>query len=370
MNRSTASLVPAIVTVAAIAACHDPSTDRPTAAAGIAGAQTAANPGASPSARTPWVRARTAQGVSILEAPALVLPAPESIAAVAPPFRARVTRVAVRAGEMVKKGQVVAEVVMPEVVQAAGAYAAASTRIEAYARRKQQLESLRAEGMVKLSDLLEAETKLAEARADQQAALATLRAAELNGGDAVKLLQGNGQVALRSPIAGVVSEVHASLGETREPSAEPLARIAAEGETRIEARLVHGPPDGARFELRLPDGTRMAVKLLGRAPVVDSRDGTTPAWLAPEDARRLPAGLAGRLAVLVDDAAVAVPARAVALEDGKPHVIRNRNGVPEKVGVEVLATSGADALVRGGLAAGDEVAADASLALPLEPEGT
>lgn len=347
-----------------VAACHGP-----TPAGGAPAPAPSADPAADqPSARTPWVAVRAAQGVSILEAPAQVLAAPEGQAAVAPPFRARIARVAVRAGERVAAGQVVAEVVMPEVIQAAGAYAAASTRIEAYARRKDQLESLRHDGMVRLTDLLEAETKLAEARADQQAAVATLRAADLTGERAVELLRGSGQVALRSPIAGVVFEVHAAVGETREAAAEPLARIAAEGDTRIEARLAHAPPAGASFELRLPDGTRTPVRLLGRAPVVDGRDGTTPAWLAPEDGLRLPAGLAGRLSVLVDDAAVAVPARAVALVDGEPHVTRNGKRGVERVRVEVLATSGADAVVRGPLAVGDEVAADASLATPMAPE--
>jgi biotin carboxyl carrier protein len=314
------------------------------------------------SARTPWVKARSADGVALLEAPARVLGGPDGQAAVAPTFRARVTRILVRAGELVARGQVVAQVAMPDVIQAAGAYAAATTRLEAYQRRKEQLDALRKDGLVKLSDLLEAETRLAEARADQQTALGTLRAADLGAADVARLLDGNGEVSIRSPIAGTVTEVRASLGETREPSGEPLARVAAGGESRVEARLAHAPPPGARFEFVTAAGEHHPLTALGHAPVVDSRDGTTAAWFAPAAGARLPSGLAGTLVVRLDGTAAAIPARAVALDAGKAYVVLNGPGGPKRTPVEVLASSGADALVRGGLKPGDEVAADAALA--------
>ena len=40
-----------------------------------------------PSTRTPWVKARSSEGVPLVEAPAQVLPSPEGLAAVAPPYR-------------------------------------------------------------------------------------------------------------------------------------------------------------------------------------------------------------------------------------------------------------------------------------------
>ena len=44
-----------------------------------------------------------------------------------------------------KRGDPIADVVMPDVVQAAGTYSAAATRVEAYGRRAAQLESLKKE---------------------------------------------------------------------------------------------------------------------------------------------------------------------------------------------------------------------------------
>jgi len=54
-------------------------------------------------------------------------------------------------------------------------------------------------------------------------------------------------------------------------------------------------------------------------------------------------------------------ARAIGLEEGKPYVVVRRDGKPQKVQVDVFATSGAEALVTG-VAIDEEVAADAALA--------
>jgi cobalt-zinc-cadmium efflux system membrane fusion protein len=350
-----------VALAAALAGCGAPRAAEPPARAAPSPAPTAAAaPGLAASARTPWIHARAAEGLSLLEAPAVVLAAPGGAAAVAPPFRGRVVRVAVRAGERVSRGQIVAEIVMPEVIQAASNHVAATTRLEAYARRKEQLQALEKDGLVKLSDLLESETRLAEARADQQTALGTLRAADLGAESAARLVEGRGQVALRSPIDGVVVEVKAALGETRDGAGEPLARIAADGETRVEARLSHAPPAGARYELLTPSGERHDLLLVGRAPIVDPRDGTSAAWFAAATGARLPAGLSGRLIIHLAGAA-AVPARAIAQDANGTYVVARRGAAALRAAVEVLATSGADALVRGAVAPGDEVAADAVL---------
>ncbi len=367
------SALPIIAAIAAASACGKgkPPAPPPSApAAASAAAPTAADAGAAPSARTPWVKSRSAEGVALLEAPATVLAAPEGQAAIAPPFRARVSRVLVRPGERVRKGQPLVEVVMPDVVQAAGAYASATTRVEAYARRKAQLDALKSEGLVRLSDLLEAETKLAEARADQQGSLATLRAAQLEAADAARILSGTGQVPLKSPIDGMAVAVHAAIGETRDGIGEPFVRVAGSGPSRVEARFARAwPEEGARYTLVVASGTRFPARLVGRAPVVDPKDGTLSAWFEPPEA--LPHGLAGRIEVSLASAGdvAAVPARAVLLDAGRSYVVANRGGKATRVPVEVLASSGAEALVRG-LAPGEEVAADAALAPATDGSGS
>jgi hypothetical protein len=96
--------------------------------------------------------------------------------------------------------------------------------------------------------------------------------------------------------------------------------------------------------------------------VVESADGTVRTWFEPLAEVALPHGAACRLRVMVDAAsgAVAVPAKAVGLRGGKAVVMTRKAGAV--VEVTVLASSGADALVKGPIAPGDEVAAEAPLA--------
>jgi len=317
-----------------------------------------------PSSRTPWVKARSSEGVPLLEAPAQVLPSPEGQAAVVPPYRARVLKVLVRPGQKVTKGQPLVEVVMPEVSTAAGAYAAASTRVDAYGRRKAQLEALKADGLVRLADVLEAETKYAEAQADQQAAAAALRSAQIEPAEAADIVAGRKPVVLRSPIAGMVTAVGAGVGDTREPGGEPLVRVAGEGDSRVEARFAR-PVDtrNATYEFVVAGGVRHRLAFVARAPMVDPRDGTIAVWLVPEAGTKLQPGLTGRVVVSLPGVAGAavVPARAVALDAGTAYVVVRRDGKPQRVQVDVFATSGAEALVTG-VAVDEEVAADAALA--------
>ena len=317
-----------------------------------------------PSARTPWVKARSSEGVPLLEAPAQVLPSPEGQAAVVPPYRARVLKVLVRPGQMVKKGQPLVEVVMPEVSTAAGAYAAASTRVDAYGRRKAQLEALKADGLVRLADVLEAETKLAEAKANQQSAAAALRTAQIEPAEAAAIVAGRTPVVLKSPIAGMVTAVGAGVGDSREPGGEPLVRVAGEGDSRVEARFSRPvDPNNASYEFIATGGAHHRLTFVARAPMVDPRDGTIAVWLVPDKGTKLQPGLTGRVVVSIPGAAGAavVPSRAIGLEEGKPFVVVRRDGTPQKVQVDVFASSGAEALVTG-VAVDEEVAADAALA--------
>lgn len=317
-------------------------------------------PEAPASAPARWVQARPPRDVSLLEVPAQVLPAPESRAVVAPPFDARVVRVRVAAGQRVAKGAPLVDVIMPELVSAAGAWSAASTRVAAYTRRKVKLEALAREGLTRAVELTETEAKLAEARADLKAAQATFRAAGMTPRGASALLRGDGTVPLTSPIAGVVTEVQAVVGETRPGGGAPLVRVAGDSAARIEARLTHPPPRGARFELVTSAGEAIPLRLLEQAPFVDPTDASRPAWFEPEVPQPLPGGLTARLRILPpeDTRAVVVPTDAVGGGPGDAFVIRRRGDGSERVGVRVLARSGADALVEGALVAGDEVSAD------------
>lgn len=320
------------------------------------------------SAPTAWVAPRSARGMPLTEAPALVLAAPEASAAVGLPFRGSVARVAVRPGQRVQRGEVLVEVLLPEVVQAAGAWQGAALRREAWEKRVAQLQSLQAQGLARAADLTEAETKLAEARAEQQAARAVLRAAGVGPQEASGVLQ-QGTLALRSPVEGVVTEVSAVLGEVREAGGAPLVRVAGEAPARLEARLAHALPEPVEYEFVAPGLEPLPVRAVGLSPALQAQEGTRLAWFEPEQPRALPAGLQGTLRVRAGslEGVHVVPARALVLQAGEAAVlVRTPEGPPRRQPVQVLATSGAEALVRGELSASERVAAEASRLLTSE----
>lgn len=338
------------------------------------GSSTAEAPPAPPPARasapSAWVPVRAASRVALAEAPALVLSSPDAVAALSAPFRARVQQVRARPGQQVKAGDPLVEVLMPEVVEAAGAASAASLRLEAYSRQVERLEALHAQGLAKLPDLADAQTQQAEARAALVAAHAVLRVAGIAPGEARGVAE-RGTVWLKSPIGGVVTEVRAVLGEMQPEASAALVRVAADGPARLEARLSVRPPEDASFAFVSPQGIAVPVRWVGQSPVVDAADGTWRAWFEPEDtAAVLRAGQGGRLRIqaAAGEDTVLVPARALAFDSARTVVFtRGGEGQPVRREVEVLATSGAEALVKGPLSARDAVAADGA-ALLLESQ--
>ncbi len=305
--------------------------------------------------------ARAPAGESLFEAPATVRVSPESVGLVSAPAEGRIVRILTRPGARVARGARIAQLLVPSVVRAAGGLVAARTRLEAYGRRRAQLERLGKDGLARLSDVAEVETRLAEARADEVVARSALRAAGLDEDTAPALVGGDGTVTLRSPIAGVVVEVTGAVGEVRDTSGPPIARVIGEGGRRIEARLVQEAPEGARFELETTAGQRVPLRLFARAPEVDARDGARLYWLEPASAASLTHGQRGTLRVLPLSAVglVVVPASAVGAAGGRAFVLVRDGAVERRVDVEVLSSSGADALVRGELRVGQPIAADA-----------
>lgn len=320
------------------------------------------------STETPWVAARLPEGLSLLEAPAELVPPASAKGAVSPPFSAKLLKVHVEHGQLVEEGAAIVDVLMPEIARAAGAFLAASTRLGAQTKRKEQLEALRKDGLARLSEMADVDGGIADARANQQIALATLKIAGLGPKDAGNLAASGGKITLKSPVGGIVTEIDAVIGESREPTSLPIARIERAGSARIEARFSQQPPTNANYAFIGPLGQSISLQLVSQAPSVSGRDGTLAAWFEAREAIQLPHGTLGKVRVIPDvkSGAVAVPATAVAMKNGRSIVIlRKTNAV---LPVKVLSTSGADAIISGDLTAGDEVAADASLSLVIRGE--
>ena len=305
-----------------------------------------------------WVPLRAPHSVSFLELPARALGTAGSMAVLNPPYSGQITKVYVRVGDHVTRGQPVVDIMMPAVVGAAGEHAAAHTKIDAYLLRMQQLKALKAEGLVRTADIADVEMRLAEARADERRTEAILRSAGADPSRAPHLATTSGAIPLRSPIDGVVTEISAALGETRDSAGTPFARITGVAPTRIEARATQRLPKDARFELVTAAGEAVPLRLVAEAPVVDPRDGTASVWFEPEAVRPLPIGSSGKVRVILPDRpGLTIAPRAAVGRKGHAEFVRARRGNDTvEVPVKIVQSSGADVLIDSALAAGVEIA--------------
>lgn len=348
MFRAPLSPLALALAISALAACGVGSSD----------ASEPGSPESSTAAREPrWSEATAPADLSLLEAPAYVVPAPSSEARVAPSHEARVLRVHVRTGDHVEEGAPIVDVVMPAVLEAAARWASVAPRRTLRSQRRSELALLQSEGLVDRARVFEQDTEIATLDAEGAQALATLRAASLSPSDSAQLVR-RGYVTLTAPIAGTVRSVSASIGDVRAPGAEPFATLVALAPARIEARTSQPFPRSAALEFVGLDGTRAALDASTLRDTVDPSDGLRVVWIDPAaDAAPVVAGLHGRVvAHLTEGEAVEVDAETLVLEGAHVFVEkRSASGAPERVEVQVLTASGTRALVRGPLAVGDRV---------------
>ncbi len=307
---------------------------------------------------TPWIKAIVPGDMTILEVPARTSAPPEATATVTAPVRVQVRRLLVRVGDRVEQGAAIAEVLAPELVQAAAMHQSATERMAAHKRRLTELRSLKAEGLARTGELFEIESSLASLQADHDHAQAVLRGAGVAEKEWPVLLA-TGIWTLRAPVGGIVREMAAELGAVLEPGPTSLARIAGDQPARVEIHLHQPLPSGLQLGFVPSTGGVYTLASSPTSTAIDPADGSVIAWYELTDAPPLPPGLRGRVrATSMPQGAVQIPARAIDERQGKPHVVLRQGDGAQWKAVEVLAISGATAVVRG-LAVGDEVAAEA-----------
>ena len=336
--------VPALLSAAALllpACAGEPAAPPPTTPAPVAEPTAPAAPSA---------HARAPGGSALTEAPARVVAGPGGSAVISPPLKARIVKVRVRPGDAVAAGAPLVEVVLPELLEAAARLRGSRGRLAAAEARAQQLDALRSEGLARAADQSEAALRVAEARADVEAALALLLSAGVREDEAARLLDGAGVVPLRAPFAAVVTRVGAVQGEVRAPEGEPLVELQAQGEVRVEARFSGPPSLESAWDFMGQDGQRTPLEPLSRAPSASPSDGSRLAWFQPVEGAALPAGTPGRVVLRPSPGQVIVPLRALR-RDGERATLQRPGGAD--VEVRVLSCAGSDCLVQGPVAPGD-----------------
>jgi len=313
-----------------------------------------------------WVAVRAATDRSLFELPAKVVAAPEGRASVEIPYRATVVSIAARAGDPVERGAPLAELRVPELLQAAASLESIAPQLDAYERRRQKLVELQGRGLVQAGEVFDVESGLGRLSAEQALALSTLRAFRVEGRARRELLR-RGTVVLTAPVTGVLMRLDAHLGGVIEAGV-PIAEIAGLGEARIEV-MFSGTLDTS-VDLQFVTDQRPPIPLdpVPVSTTTEPRWGRTIAWFRPRSSITLTDGLQGRvLLASTDPGLFEVPNAALRLHAGRAWVGRRGDGpAPDMVEVEVVRSLGEMALVRSEhLGATDEVTVEASEVLRL-----
>ncbi|MEO7965679.1 MAG: efflux RND transporter periplasmic adaptor subunit [Gemmatimonadaceae bacterium] len=259
---------------------------------------------------------------------------------------ARVTGVFGTTGERVRTGQTL--VTLDSTIFAATARSAAAA-VTVAERASERAQRLVAEGISPRRDAEQATADLARARADF---LAARRSAELS--------------TLRSPIAGIVTRMTATLGATADP-AQTLVEVA--DPSALDLLLALTPTDARRVRagaaVTLTSGQQAGGESLGRGTVYDvggaidsaSRSVLVRVRIANgERPLRIGETVHGEIAVAARPAAIVVPTVSLVPEgDGFKVFVVDEKGVAHAREITVGARADSVAEITKGLTAGERV---------------
>lgn len=320
-------------------------------------------------------RSRIVTGTASMDAiwggrgvPAELEPDPAFTAHVSSLVACRLVRIEVAVGDEVSAGRVLAVVASGDVGESRAALASARARRDAALAARDRQAALVESGIGARRALIEAEAELADAEADVRGLSTSLRVVGRGGGS---------DVAIIAPIAGVISERHATVGEVA-AAGEPLFTITDPSHLWV---IGHVPEldlslaqAGAAAVLSVPafPGERWPAHIDVVAPALDEATRTLrvrAALEAPDP--RLRAGLFGRLTITLDGAgstALVVPATALARLGGEDVVFvpTEEPGGFRAVPVRVGRREGAIVEILDGLEEGDAVVIEGTFTLRSE----
>jgi RND family efflux transporter MFP subunit len=300
---------------------------------------------------TPIVHARiervtSAPFTETIDAIGVVMPRAGHVATLAAPGAARVARVLVNQGDHVRAG---AALVVLDQAPFCAALQSAQTALTAAQRAYDRNDRLAREGVVPRKDAESAATDLARARADVAAA------------------QRDAQLAvLRTPIAGIVTQLSATLGAQVDASA-PLVEIA--DPRALDVVVTVTPENAGRVRsgaiVRLSGGQTAGGESLGVGSVaevsgtVDSVSRGVSVRVRATAARRplrIGETIYGRIVVAEHAGALAVPVAALVPDgEGFKVFVVSASGIAQGRPVKVGARTSTAVEITEGLAAGEQV---------------
>lgn len=306
------------------------------------------------------VEVRRAEDRTLFELPARVVADPRSRARLDVPYRASVVAVPARVGDRVQEGAPLAELSVPELLQAAAALRGISAQLEAYERRRERLSELRGRGLVQAGEVFEVESSVGRLSSEQALALSTLKAFRIDGKARRELLR-KGTVMLTSPVDGVVTRIAVHPGSVAEAGVT-IAEIAGVASARVEVTFTGALDPGIELQFITESLPPLPLRSEAISTVVEPQWGRTLAWFALQEDVPLPEGLRGKVLVhSTEETLLTVPVNALRLHEGQAWVGQQAEpGSPVvMVEVDVLRTLEGMALVRSAsLKVGDRIVAD------------
>ena len=252
----------------------------------------------------PVTREALPEGVTL---PGEVAADPDRLATVASPVSGRLASVRFREGSIVKKGEILALLQVPDLIKAKADAAASAAHALAARDNAQRLAGLSDKGLASSQELLEARSEASAQSAHARAASELLRAIGST------LDAASSELPLRAPIAGTVIARNALVGQAVAPE-QSLATIAELSEALFLARVFEMDLErvrvGAAVEVRLNAYAERpfsgVVEYIGRQVDPNARTLTARIRLK-DDQSLLRVGLFGSAFVQVNSAEAGEP---------------------------------------------------------------
>ena len=280
--------------------------------------------------------------------PAVVVPPPNARVAVTATFPGTVVQTLAVEGQSVKRGQPLAVIASREVLVHASALRQAQARHSVASSAAARLAKLGDEGVIARSRVEEAESTLAQTKAEMNAEAQILARVNAKGDD--------GTYTLTAPIDGVVSMAKIQTGAAIEDMAAPFVVDAPdhyEMEAQIPERLIGTISPGMRVQI--PGGAQARVTSVGKVIQPETRSALMKAKI--EGTTPVVAGTASTVSVYASAPAGAavVPKTAVTEIDNAAIVfVKTPNGFDVRA-VTKAGTGGEHIVVTSGLKPGESV---------------
>lgn len=204
-------------------------------------------------------------------APALVETDPRRTARITAPYAGRITRLDVQLGDRVRAGQALAVLAAPDAGVVFADLRKASAQLVVATAQRTRAHQLQAIGGIADKDVQQAEADYLAAIAERDRAAGTARTFGVGT---------DGQVVIRAPSAGSITELAAAPGALAPDTTSPLMTVADLNTVWVTANVAEG--DIARVRV----GQTVAIRLAGSPQdVIDGRVAAIADVLDPETRR-------------------------------------------------------------------------------------